>query len=261
MGLYQEIAEKHAAGQAFVVATIIGTKGSSPRQVGAKMLVYPDGSISGTIGGGYFEKLVIEDSVGLLLGEKRHLVKSYRFEKSDRPDATGMSCGGRAEVFLEAHSAPERLVIFGGGHIGQALAGLARKLNFTITVVDERQEILDNFHPPVESVLAAPGFTGNLPRVGPDCYLVIVTHGHLGDLAVLERVIVANCAYYGMIGSKAKIAKVYAELKKKGIDHSMTEQIHAPIGLDIGAEGPYEIAISIIAEIIDTRKKRRQKPS
>lgn len=260
MDILREIAEKKAAGEPFVLATIVKTVGSSPRQPGARMLVFPDGSISGTIGGGYFEKLVIDDCRELFTAQTGHLLKTYRFEK-EGPGATGMSCGGQAEVFMECISRPERLIIFGGGHIGHDLARLAAPLNFAVTVVDDRQDMLDRFPSLVTTILTDTGFTQNFPAIDQRSYVVIVTHGHLGDLAVLSRVINLDCAYIGMIGSKAKIAHVYSSLEKDGIERASLKKVHAPIGLDIGGEGPYEIAISIIAEIIAVRKKMLQKSS
>jgi len=257
MDIYREIAEKKAAGESFAVAMITKTMGSSPRDPGAKMIVYPDGSISGTIGGGYFEKMVISDCLDLFRGETKHLLKTYRFEESG-PDSTGMSCGGTAEVFLEAHGQMDRLIIFGGGHIGRALARLAREMDFAITVVDDRQEILDDFHPPVQTILTDANYEKNFPLMGKDSYVVIVTHGHKGDQAVLGQVIEKDCAYIGMIGSKAKIAGVYKNLESAGFARELFEKVHAPIGLDIGSEGPYEIAISIIAEIIEIKRKYRR---
>lgn len=249
MDIYREMAEKSESGQVFVLATIVAITGSSPRDVGAKMLVYPDGSISGTIGGGNFEKTVIEDCLELLTGDSLHVLKKYRFTE-DGPEATGMYCGGEADVFLEVNTRPKRLVIFGGGHVGREVAKLAAGMNFRITVVDDRREILDEYRPPVETVLTDPEFTNNFPALDADSFVVIVTHGHKGDQAVLAKVVKEKYAYVGMIGSKAKIAKIYSALQAAGMDKALFDRVQAPIGLNIGAEGPYEIAVSIIAEII-----------
>jgi len=197
----------------------------------------------------------------LLGSETDHLLKTYRFEESDKPDAIGMSCGGNADVFLEAHLDSEELLIFGGGHIGQALSALAMPLNFRITVVDDREEILNEFSLPVRTTLVEPGFSTDLPEAGKNSHVVIVTKGHKGDLTVLQEIIRRECAYIGMIGSKAKIAQIFAALRQQGIDQKSLDRVHSPIGLDIGAEGPHEIAISIMAEIINAKKKSRQRTS
>lgn len=218
------------------------------------MLVYPDGSISGTIGGGNFEKQVINDCLDLFEGEISHLLKTYRFSQSGF-DATGMQCGGEAEVFMELTAKPERLILFGGGHIGQMLVKIADGLNFKITVVDDRKDILDRFNQPVETILTDPDYNINFPSLDKNSYVVIVTHGHKSDRSVLEKVIRYDCTYIGMIGSETKVAKTFSALEESGIDKSLLKKVHAPIGLDIGAEGPYEIAIAIAAELIATRRK------
>lgn len=246
-----------AAGEPFVLATIVRTVGSSPRQVGAKMLVFPDGSISGTIGGGIFEKLVIDDCLGMLKDHRSHLLKNYRFTE-EGPDATGMHCGGEAEVFMEANGNLDRLIIFGGGHVGRDLVRVASGLNFRITVVDDRPEILGQYKTPVETVLTDPEYNESFPKIDANCYIVIVTHGHKCDQSVLGKVADKNPAYAGMIGSKAKVARTLSALKKSGIKEAHLRRVHAPVGLDIGAEGPYEIAISIAAELIAVKKKLKK---
>ena len=253
MDIFSIITQKLAAGESFILSTIVKTAGSSPRDVGAKMLVYPDGSISGTIGGGTFEKFVIDDCLELFKSKDTHLLRKYKLSDSG-PEATGMYCGGEAEVFLEMHGSPDFLIIFGGGHIGQKLTQIASEMNFRITVVDDRQDILQQYNPPMEMILTDQEFNSNFPRIDKNSYVVVVTHGHKGDKAVLEKVLNENCAYIGMIGSKTKVKKVFAELEKSGFDKSLLKKIHAPIGLDIGAEGPYEIAVSIAAELISVRK-------
>jgi xanthine dehydrogenase accessory factor len=253
MDIYQKIIEKKSAGASFVLATIVRIEGSSPRDNGAKMLVFADGSIWSTIGGGMFEKMVIDDCLDLLGDNKNNLLKTYRFAESG-PDATGMYCGGEAEVFMEANRSPERLIIFGGGHIGRDLAKIAQGLDFKIIVVDDRPEILSEYRLPVETILTDAKYHEDFPTIDRSSYVVIVTHGHKCDKEVLEQVINQDCTYIGMIGSKTKIAKTFSELGKAGIDKVKFEKVHAPIGLDIGAEGPYEIAISIAAELIAARK-------
>jgi xanthine dehydrogenase accessory factor len=249
MDIFEEIYTRKKGGQAFVLATIIKTAGPSPRAPGAKMLVFPDGKIAGTIGGGAFEKLVIDDCLRLLEAGNKHLFKRYSFAETGN-DATGMSCGGEAEVFIEASARLRRLIIFGGGHICRDLVKLATGSDFVVTVVDDRPDILREYSHPITTVLTDSGYQENFPDLSEDCYVVIVTHSHKADRPVLERVIKENSAYVGMIGSKAKIAEMYSSLEKSGIDRKLLERVHAPIGLDIKGEGPYEIAVSIIAELI-----------
>jgi xanthine dehydrogenase accessory factor len=256
LNIHREIAERHAAGQVFVAAVIVRTAGSSPRAVGARMLVFPDGAISGTVGGGTFEKLVIQDCLKLVNGPERHLLKTYRFAPSG-PGSTGMVCGGEAEVFMELFASPERLVIFGGGHVGRDLVKIAAGLDFRITVVDDRKETLSQYSGNVETILTDSEYQTGFPVLDRGCYVVIVTRGHACDRAVLARVIREELAYLGMIGSKSKIAQTWSLLKAEGVDESLFGKVHTPIGLDIGAEGPYEIAIAIAAELVAARRRLR----
>jgi xanthine dehydrogenase accessory factor len=257
MNIYNKIIELEESGQPFVLATIVRTAGSSPREAGAKMLVFPDGTISGTIGGGKFERLVMEDSIRLFEGGSPHLLKNYKFTGSG-VDSTGMSCGGEADVFMELHGKPERLIIFGGGHIGLALSRLCRNLGFKITIVDDRQEILEQYPSSVERVLTDEDYVRNLPALDERCYAVIVTRSHKCDTSVLEHALKYDTAYIGMIGSKSKVARVKSILKDRGTDETLLAGVHAPIGLDIGAEGPEEIAVSIAAELIAARRKTKK---
>ncbi len=249
MNIFEEICTLQKAGQSFALATIIRTTGASPRVAGTKMLVHPDGRISGTIGGGNFEKLVIDDCLRLLKSDSNHLLKKYSFSETGK-GATGMSCGGEAEVFMEINAKPKRLVIFGGGHVGRELARLALGSDFLITVVDDRPDILSEYDPPVTTLQTDPDYREHFPSLDSDCYVVLVTRSHNCDRSVLAQVIKEDCAYIGMIGSKTKIAKLYSSLEELGVDRALLEPVHAPIGLDIKGEGPYEIAVSILAELI-----------
>jgi xanthine dehydrogenase accessory factor len=257
LDIFQEITIKIAAGEPFILATIVKTVGSSPRRVGARMLVFPDGSISGTIGGGIFERMVIDDCLVMLEEGRNHLLKKYKFTEGG-PGATGMQCGGEAEVFMESNGNLDRLLIFGGGHVGRDLVRVASGLNFRITVVDDRPEILEQYKPPVEAVLTDPDYDENFPKIDSNCYVVIVTHGHKCDQSVLGKIVDKDPAYLGMIGSKSKVARTFSALKKAGTKEAHLKRVHAPVGLDIGAEGPYEIAVSITAELIAVRKKLKK---
>jgi xanthine dehydrogenase accessory factor len=251
--LFKEISENRATGKAFVLATIIKTAGSTPRDMGAKMIVYPDGSMSGTIGGGALEHLVIEECLAMMKGNCQHLLKSYKLSDTGS-DATGMACGGEVDVFMEMFSAPEKLIIFGGGHVGRALTKVAGDLAFKIIVVDDREEILETFKPPIETIIAEKNYSSNLPEIDNHSYVVIVTHGHKCDRDVLAYALKYDFAYVGMIGSSRKVKKTIDDLKKSGVDQLLLDKVHSPIGLDIGAEGPHEIAVAIAAELIASRR-------
>lgn len=251
--IFEEINRNITGGKPFVAATIIQTAGSSPRQTGAKMLVYPDGSIFGTIGGGKFEMLVIDDCLQLFNGSSQNGLKKYTFS-AEGDDATGMQCGGEAKVFMEKFGSPKKLFVFGGGHVGRDLVKVCRSMDFSITVVDDRQEILDPYDSGIEKVLSDSGYKKNFPALDENCYVVIVTRSHECDRSILEQVLQFECAYVGMIGSKRKVSNVFQSMREKGIGEDKLSSVRAPIGLDIGGEGPYEIAISIAAELIAASK-------
>jgi xanthine dehydrogenase accessory factor len=252
MDIFEEIHNNQKAGKAFVLATIVKTLGASPRAAGAKMIVYPDGKISGTIGGGNFEKLVIDDCLQLLVSEANHLLKGYKFKKSGE-GATGMCCGGEAEVFMEVHARPKKLIIFGGGHIGRELARLADDSDYLITVIDDRPEILSGYDNSVTTIQTDSKYQENLPAFDQDCYIVIVTYSHKCDHMILKQILNEEYAYLGMIGSRAKVALLFSSLEESGFDRKLLDQVYSPIGLDIKGEGPYEIAVSIMAELISVK--------
>ncbi len=255
MDIFGEIEKNLSEGRTFVLATIVQTAGSSPRQAGAKMIVYPDGKIFGTIGGGNFEKLVIEDSLKLFPEKKQTELKKYTFAQQG-PTATGMCCGGEARVYMELHDKPKKLVIFGGGHVGKDIAKLAGDLDFKITVIDDRQEILDGYGPEIETVLTDDSYLENFPSLDTHSYVVIVSRSHQCDRVIIEKALSYECAYIGMIGSQKKVSKMFESLKEAGVSGDLIAKVRAPIGLDIGAEGPFEIAVSIVAELIAVKRNK-----
>jgi xanthine dehydrogenase accessory factor len=258
MDFYKKMYDLNQAGRTFVLATLIKTVGSSPRRPGAKMLILPDGTIYGTIGGGTFEKNVIEDCLNLLKSGSKHLLKHYSFTIKGE-GSIGMTCGGKGDVFMEVNLKPNNLIIFGGGHVGRKLTRLATGSGFNITVVDDRRDILDKFDDSISTILTDPDYHENFPPLDNNSYVVIVTKSHKNDQPVLEQVINKDCAYVGMIGAKSKIKMIFASLEKSGIKKKDLEKVYAPIGLDIGSEGPYEIAVSILAEIIEVKQKISRK--
>lgn len=256
MLIFEAILKHRRMGRPFVLATIVKTHGSSPRAVGARMLVFGDRTITGTIGGGRFEKLVIDDCVELLADGSKSLFKRYRFTQNGA-DAIGMQCGGEAEVFMELFDSPNRLVIIGAGHIGREIVHLVEGLDFSVTVVDDRQELLDNLGSEVSTILTDATYEKDLPLVDERSYVVVVSRSHECDRAILLHTIDKNCAYIGLIGSQAKIAKHVAFLKSEGVNEDILQRLHAPIGLNIKAEGPREIAIAIVAELVAVKNRSR----
>jgi len=277
--LWQKVVASLAVRRPVVVATVVRESGSVPRRSGAKMLVYPDGSTCGTVGGGAFEQCVIRDALAALhQGTSR--IRGYSFNPAPagasgdtipiskqpeigscpRDETFGAVCGGRAELFLEVVMPADRLLIVGGGHCGRALAQAASLLDFSIVVADDREAALEpqNFaFSGVEALLHLSSDSGGLPEPDAQTYVVVLTKGHLSDTEALRRVIRSPAAYIGMIGSARKREVVFEKLRAEGIAPELLARVHVPIGLEIGADSPAEIAVSILAEIIQERARRR----
>lgn len=259
--LWQEIAEALSARQSLVVATVVRDSGSVPRRAGSKMLIYPDGRTRDTVGGGLFEALVVQDALDALTC-RQNLTKTYSFNPAGTNAAAfGAICGGRADIFFEVLMPPDRLLIVGGGHCGQALARIASQLDFSLVIADDREEFANASAFPyasVENVLHLPPDYAGLPAPDESTYVAIISKGFVTDEAALRRVIDSPAAYIGMMGSKRKREVVYENMRADGITDEQLSRVHAPIGLDIGAESPEEIAISILAEIIRIRAERKR---
>ena len=250
--IYQEVVKIKAEGEEAALATVISASGSTPREEGAKMLVRNDGSILGTIGGGSIEFQVIKEAIEVIKrGKPRHLC--YRLKEGEEP---GMICGGDVEIFIEPILSAPTMFIFGGGHIALPLAKMAKLVGFKIAVIDDRPEFASpERFPEAEFTLAidyAKAFSKL--KLGKSGYIVIVTHGHKGDETALQGALATEARYIGMIGSKTKNKAVYSHLLAKGITQEQLDRVHAPIGLSIHAQTPEEIAVSILAEIIQVKR-------
>lgn len=243
-------------GRAAALVTVVAVDGSAPRHSGARMLVLGDGRAVGTIGGGTFEHRVIAEALAAIeAGRPRryavHLTRDL-----------GMCCGGQMEAFIEPLEARDRLVIHGAGHVGAATARLAHQLGFAVTVVDDRRELLGeaDLPPEVDRREADPRrILDELPR-GPRAYHLVVTHLHALDQDLVERLLPLDLAWVGMIGSRTKVTRFLLRLKAAGVDEALLQRLCAPVGLDIGAETPEEIAVSICAELIRCRRGSRRLP-
>ncbi len=254
--LFGEIVRLHNSGTPCVLATVVRTSGSTPRKAAARMLVLADGRIVGTIGGGRVEKEVVDAARALLADGDAARPKLLRFHLTHE---LAMCCGGEMEVFVEPLVPAPTLIVCGGGHVAHALVPLARRVGFAPVVVEEAEEmatparfpdavrIVDSFDPRDWRDLAVDG----------NSYVVIVTRDHAQDQALLEHFVGRELAYLGLIGSRRKIEMFKQRLVARGVDAARFERLHAPIGLDIGAETPEEIAVAIVAELIQARAARR----
>ena len=243
------------------LVTIVATNGSTPQRVGAKMLVYADGRTVGTVGGGCYENDAFWKAKEALKTRRPVRVK-YELD-DDFAQENGLVCGGQMEVFIEPIEPPPAVYVIGAGHVGYYLGQFAHEAGFMVHVVDDRDAFAnrERFPQAVEVVVDdIPAWlaAADLPA---SAYVVIVTRGHRHDLDALRAVIDRDLRYVGLIGSRAKVARVYDALAGEGVAPARFERVHAPIGLDIGAVTPQEIAVSILAELIAVRRGRAAAPS
>lgn len=252
-------------GKGFVLATVIDTSGSTPRKSGAWMIMTEEGEFMGTVGGGKIEAVTQERC-------REHLetkeTKQYHFKlNTEDMDALDMGCGGEAEIrveyisgdnpgdFLAEWEAKTKAYVFGGGHVSLALEPVLRHIDFRVTVTDDREEYANKERFPYADVRVAKGFENCFDGLFCDenTFIVIVTRGHMGDYVVLKQALAQPSAYVGMIGSRKKNAMLFDQLREEGVSEEDIARVYAPIGEDIHAETPEEIAISIAAEMIRVR--------
>jgi xanthine dehydrogenase accessory factor len=253
MDVLEEVLRLRRAGKRAVMATIVHTNGSIPSFESSRMLVREDGSIVGTIGGGCVEAEVWAAAKDVLKNEAPRKM-TFNLNNEASYD-NGLICGGTLEVFVEPILPQPVLYIFGGGHVSMALAAAANSAGFAIGVIDDREQFANRERFPMAREIYTT-FEDAFAKVQPNAstYLVIVTRGHRDDMRVLGWAAKSDARYIGMIGSKRKVLSVYQALEREGIPADRFEKVHAPVGLEIGALTPEEIAISITAELIAVRR-------
>ena len=254
MDLYEEIVKLRREGRRGAMATIVNVRGSIPSFKTAKMLVRDDGSIMGTIGGGCVEAEVWQAAREVMESEKP---RSLTFDLNQDPKYdTGLVCGGTLEIFVEPILPPAELYIFGAGHVAASLYKVAKIAGFDITVVDDREVYASRERFPDAEKIIAEDFEKAMAQLSPgeSSYIVIVTRGHRDDMRVLRWAVQTPARYIGMIGSKRKTITIFKELQSEGLSSELFDRVHAPVGLDIGAITPEEIAVSITAELIAKRR-------
>jgi xanthine dehydrogenase accessory factor len=237
-------------GEPAALVTIVSTTGSTPQRVGAKMLVFGDGRMVGTIGGGCYENDAFWKAREAITERKPRLL---HYELSDDfAQETGLVCGGQMDVYIEPIEPSPELYIIGAGHVGSQLGLLAHAVGFRVHVVDDREKFANRERFPDAEEVVAEDIPTWLARttLPPHAYVVIVTRGHTNDLEALRALAPRELRYLGLIGSRAKVARIYDALQTDGMPASSLAHVHAPIGLDIGAVTPQEIAVSILAELI-----------
>jgi len=254
MDIYEQIVQLRREGRRGAVATITNVRGSIPSFQTAKMLVRDDGSIVGTIGGGCVEAEVWQAAREVMEDEKP---RSLTFNLNNNPKYdTGLVCGGTLDVFIEPVLPPALLYIFGAGHVAFNLYKVAMIAGFDVIVVDDRESYANRERFSDAREVFADDFERVIAQmhVPESAYIVIVTRGHRDDMRVLRWAVNANTRYLGMIGSQRKTISIYKELEKEGIPAEKFANVHAPVGLEIGAVTPEEIAVAIVAEMIAVRR-------
>lgn len=249
--IYNKITEAINNNIAAWLVTVSNVTSSTPASVGMKMLVYSNGSISGTVGGGEIEKKIIDK----IIFTKPEGIEKWSFDlgaKSGKNEETNMICGGIQEVIVEPLLQGLPLYIIGGGHCGMALGNLASKTGFRVTVIDNRAEWASKDKHPgaVSTICCEYAEIAEKINFNKDCFVVIMTHGHKHDALVLEKIIDKEYKYLGMIGSKSKVKTVLEDMVKNGFDIEKVKSVYSPIGIDILTHRPDEIAVSIVAQMI-----------
>jgi xanthine dehydrogenase accessory factor len=256
--IYQELANIAARGQRAVLATVTSSRGSVPRKPGTKMIIRDDGSLVGSIGGGNVEQAVQEKAADVMQSGEPQTI---HFDLTGSGEEAWMICGGQMDVFLEPVLPAETMYLFGAGHLSQTTAAVAKMLGFRVVVIDPRSEYNNNDRFPDADALVVEEYENAFPKlnVSENAYIVIYTPGHVSDEKCLQFAVGTAAKYVGMIGSKRKVKEIKERLRNKGVSQQQLDEIHAPIGLEINAETPEEIAISILGEI--TKVRRNQTPS
>ena len=252
--IYQALSELEKHNESAALCTVVKSEGSTPRHVGSKMLVYPDGKFLGTVGGGEMESRVIKSALETLIsGDAQTL--SYTMADPARGDP-GV-CGGTVEVFVEPILPPAMIVVIGAGHVGKAVVHLAKWLGFRVAVSDDRAEFCNP-----EAVPGADAYypveMGELTehlKVNRQTYIVITSRGSAIDAKGLPKLLESEPAYIGVIGSRRRWLTTVKALREKGVSDEKIAQVHSPMGLELNAETPEEIAVSIIAEILMVKDK------
>lgn len=256
-------------GEDFVIAKVVDTQGSTPRKKGAVLMMKKDGTAMGTVGGGLLEAETEKLCRKTFQTKEKTHIYEFTLDEKQR-DALDMGCGGDATVqvdyidaknpgdFVKEFKLASTAYIFGGGHVAYALEPVLRHVDFKTVIIEDREEYANpQRYPYAEKTIVVDDYDNAFDQIetDEDSYIIIVTRGHNGDLQVLREAVKRESAYLGMIGSKRKNKNLFDKLREEGVTEEALARVHAPIGLSIGAETPEEIAISIVAEIIQVRSQ------
>lgn len=253
--IYETIVRWRAEGRRGALATIVNVRGSVPSFQSAKMLVGDDGAVVGTIGGGCVEAEVV-DAAREVMREEKPRTLAFNLNQSPKDDA-GLTCGGALEIFVEPILPRAVLYLFGAGHVGLHVARVAHLAGFEVIAADDRDAYANRERFPDAREIHAEDLDTLLPRLTPSlgAFIVIATRGHRDDLRVLRWAVRTPAHYVGMVGSRRKVLVIAKELRQEGISDEALGRVHSPIGLDIGAITPEEIAVSVVAELVAVRRR------
>jgi xanthine dehydrogenase accessory factor len=235
--------------QPLVLVTVAQTKGSVPREIGAKMIVLSDKSIYGTIGGGHLEELAIQEAIECI---QIGATKTVQYPLAAK---AGQCCGGSVELLFEVLNNGPRLYIFGAGHVGRALCRTLEGTPFSVYVIDEREDWVMSPKIPDEVIRYHGDWSDFIEKAYWDerhVYVVIMTHRHDLDQVIVEKIISKQAAFIGMIGSESKWQRFMERFRHKGLDEKKFSKVKCPVGVSLGGKAPQEIAISIAAELLRT---------
>ena len=246
LDIYYKATELLREGEDFAIITIVKAEGSAPRGVGTKMIVKKDGKTFGNIGGDVLEQFAIKEALKVIkVGQSKTV--SYVLEEEHK-GGIGMRCGGNVDLLIESTKPPLKLLIIGSGYIANALAKIGPLVGFSITVVDPFAQ-KEDFPDAKKVIIKDPESGISEVNITPDTYIVVTTRHKYDELA-LKKALESNATYIGMIGSKNRVKTAFKTLVNEGVSEKDLQKVYAPIGLDINAETPEEIAISIIAEMV-----------
>lgn len=257
MSFFSDLAELEHAGTEYILATVVESQGSTPQKPGAKMAILAAGHTRGTIGGGAIEKQIVDAAVALLANPSQSTLLVDTHLTHD----LGMCCGGRMRVFLEKRAPAWDVWIFGAGHVAKETAALAHFAGFAVHVADDRHEWADVARFPNATVhLQAPDDVARTLPSSSQRFACVMTHDHALDLACVEALVGKNLGYLGVIGSRRKSEKFRQRLLASGCAAELLAQLQSPMGIDICAQTPQEIALSIVAELVRRRRSGKGEP-
>jgi xanthine dehydrogenase accessory factor len=260
--IYQLLLDALKKGETCALATIAKVTGSAPREVGAKMLIYQDQRSAGTIGGGKFESLVVAEAVRAI-SDGKSILKTYPLHEASE-NSFGAICGGEVTVLIEPQPRPPLFCLIGAGHCSQALAKLANECGFAVAVLDDREELLAPVYFPSPvlrfSNPAPEEFIKSRRWSQGDALVLVSRNYHIDREALAAALEMTGFGYIGMIGSNRKVMHVFDELAARGFSREALAEVRAPIGIDIGADSPAEIAVSVMAEVLMVLRRANGRP-